>query len=256
MTNLNPTAPQGQTDKPEAAPDGVVGGTFRLEAMSASGDAPAIDPSVAPARKGLRSTQTIALALLVAAAGGVVYGMRQAGIGPMGALATTKMPDYDVTKAPGSKTADHKRVLAQLEATTTGAQVPADQVQKNPFRLADLLSTDGGPVDDGARARRPSAPAPSGSAAMPRPAPRRRRVGFAQGERDHGRIDAGGTPLGRVVPRRRRCRRFHRHRNPSPRGRSGIRRPDVHALARPVRPQKVREEEVSRAWASSTSTTS
>lgn len=150
MTNLNPTAPQGPTDKPEPAPDGVVGGTFRLEAMSTSGDAPAIDPSVAPARKGLRSTQTIALALLVAAAGGVVYGMRQAGIGPMGALATTKMPDYDVTKAPGSKTADHKRVLAQLEATTTGAQVPADQVQKNPFRLADLLSTDGGPVDDGA----------------------------------------------------------------------------------------------------------
>ncbi|MBX3402971.1 MAG: hypothetical protein KF699_06095 [Phycisphaeraceae bacterium] len=150
MTNLNPTAPQGPADKPEAAPDGVVGGTFRLEAMSASGDAPPLDPSVAPARKGLRSTQTIALALLVVAAGGVVYGMRQAGIGPMGALATTKMPDYDVTKAPGSKTADHKRVLAQLEATTTGAQVPADQVQKNPFRLADLLSTDGGPVDDGA----------------------------------------------------------------------------------------------------------
>jgi hypothetical protein len=150
MTNLNPTAPHGPTDKAEPAPDGVVGGTFRLEALSASGDATPVDPAVAPARKGLRSTQTIALALLVAAAGGVVYGMRQAGIGPMGALATTKMPDYDVTKAPGSKTADHRRVLAQLEASTTGAQVPADQVQKNPFRLADLLSTDAGPADDGA----------------------------------------------------------------------------------------------------------
>lgn len=150
MTNLNPTAPQGAPDKPDAAPDGVVGGTFRLEAMAAGADPAPVDPSVAPARRGLRSTQTVALALLVAAAGGVVYGMRQAGIGPMGALATTKMPDYDVTKAPGSKTADHKRVLAQLEATTTGAQVPPDQVQKNPFRLADLLSTDAGPIDDGA----------------------------------------------------------------------------------------------------------
>lgn len=150
MTNLNPTGPQGSTDKPDAAPDGVVGGTFRLDAMAPGSADGATDVLAAPPRKGLRSTQTIALALLVAAAGGVVYGMRQAGIGPMAAFATTKMPDYDVTKAPGSKTADHKRVLAQLEAANTGSQVPADQVQKNPFRIADLLATDAEPLDENA----------------------------------------------------------------------------------------------------------
>jgi hypothetical protein len=49
------------------------------------------------------------------------------------------MPDYDVTKAPGSKTADHKRILKDLASTNITGQVPADQVQKNPFLLADLL---------------------------------------------------------------------------------------------------------------------
>lgn len=138
MTNMNPNAEPGNPNQ-EQVPDGVVGGTFRLDAMSPGTEDGGSAGSAAVPRRGWRSTQTIALAVLLAAGGGIVYGMRQAGIGPMAAFATTKMPDYDVTKAPGSKTADHKRILKDLASTNITGQVPADQVQKNPFLLADLL---------------------------------------------------------------------------------------------------------------------
>lgn len=143
---MNPTTEPGNTT--EQTPDGVVGGTFRLDAMSpGAGDAAAADAVQTP-RKSWKSTQTIALLVLLAAGGGIVYGMRQAGIGPMAAFATTKMPDYDVTKAPGSKTADHQRILKDLAATNITGQVPADKVQKNPFLLADLLGDDTAPVGE------------------------------------------------------------------------------------------------------------
>jgi len=146
VTNLNPTAEN--TSQTEATPDGVVGGTFRLDAMSpgAADSAPA-EAAAAP-RRGWKSTQSIALLVLVAAGGGIVYGMRQAGIGPMAAFATTKMPDYDVTKAPGSRTADHQRILKDLASTNITGQVPANQVQKNPFLLADLLGDEVAPVGE------------------------------------------------------------------------------------------------------------
>lgn len=149
MSTNNPTPEAGTT--PDKQPDGIVGGTFRLDAM-APGAAEATATAVAPMRKGWRSTQTIALAVLVAAGAGIVYGMRQAGIGPMAAFATTKMPDYDVTKAPGSKTADHKRILKDLASTTVTGQVPADKVQKNPFLLADLLGEEVVPLGEDATA--------------------------------------------------------------------------------------------------------
>lgn len=146
MTNLNPTS---EAPKPsDKAPEGVVGGTFRLDAMSsAGGDAAPTETASAP-RKTWKSTQSIALAVLIAAGAGIVYGMRQAGIGPMAAFATTKMPDYDVTKAPSSRTADHQRILRDLAATSVTGQVPPEQVQKNPFMLADLLLDDAAPVGE------------------------------------------------------------------------------------------------------------
>jgi len=137
VTNFN-AAPD--PDAPaEATPDGVIGGTFRLEAMSPGADNNAVSDAAQAPRKAWKSTQTIALVVLLAAGCGIVYGMRQAGIGPMAAFATTKMPDYDVTKSPGSSTADHKRILKDLASTNITCQVPADKVQKNPFLLADLL---------------------------------------------------------------------------------------------------------------------
>jgi hypothetical protein len=86
--------------------------------------------------------------VLVIAGGGIVYGMRQAGIGPMAVFATAKMPDYDVTKSTGSKTADHKLILRDLASTGVTGQVPADQVQKNPFVIAELLHEDVAAIGD------------------------------------------------------------------------------------------------------------
>jgi len=138
----NPPNAIGDTSTPEAPPQGVIGGTFRLDTMAPGASEAAQSEIPAPARRGWRSTQSMALAVLLVAGGGIVYGMRQAGIGPLASFATSQMPDYDVTKAPGSKTADHQRILKDLAATNITGQVPADKVQKNPFLLADLLGTE------------------------------------------------------------------------------------------------------------------
>jgi len=110
-------------------------GVFRLETMAPGMESP---DAVAP-KKARISTQMIALAVLLAIGGGLIYGMRLLGIGPLTTLAKTKMPDYDLNKpTPGS--ADHKRILQDLAANHAASQVPVDEVQKNPFRMADALT--------------------------------------------------------------------------------------------------------------------
>lgn len=125
-------APQTETEK------GLVGGTFRLDAMSPGS---AADAAAMSGPRKSAATQAIFFAVLVVAAGGIVYGMRQLGIGPLKGFGSVKAPDYDVTKGVSVTNSDHQRVLRELTAATNTAQVPPEQVQKNPFRLADALGT-------------------------------------------------------------------------------------------------------------------
>lgn len=139
MTRLNTgsdLAPAATSDASADSEKGLVGGTFRLDAMSPGSAADASAMS-APRKSG--ATQAAFFAVLVVAAGGIVYGMRQLGIGPLKSFAAIKTPDYDVTKGVSVANSDHQRVLRELSAAAVTAQVPPEQVQKNPFRLADAL---------------------------------------------------------------------------------------------------------------------
>jgi hypothetical protein len=130
-------------DKGEARP---AGGVFRLDAAGAAGES-----APPPAPKARLSLQTVMLACLLVGGAGLLYAMRLVGINPLQNVAGgTKLNDYELAR-PGSMTADHKRVLEQLStATAAPAQVPADQVHKNPFELADLLGPATPALDAGA----------------------------------------------------------------------------------------------------------
>lgn len=139
------TLPGTQPGNPE---DG--GGVFRLDSMGGPAEG-APEALVAP-KKGRLSMQTLFLGLLLLGGGGLIYGMRIVGIGPLSAIANAKVPEYDLSK-PGSRTAEHQRVLNDLNTSHVKAQVPVDQVQKNPFRMADVLGPETTTEDPAAAAK-------------------------------------------------------------------------------------------------------
>lgn len=104
-------------------------GTFRLDALGVAGSGFMIE---APPKRQV-PVQALVLTALVLFAAGALYAMRQLGMGPMGAIAEVKI-DYDYNKLKGDG-ADHKKLLEDLSTSQVDRQVPADQVQKNPFVL-------------------------------------------------------------------------------------------------------------------------
>lgn len=126
-TNIEPgagDAPEG--NKPEQY------GTFRLDALGVSGTGSMIE---SPPKRRV-PVQALVLGVLVVLAGGALYAMRRLGMGPIGAIAEVNI-DYNYDKTKGDS-ADHEKLLADLSASQIEHQVPADQVQKNPFRMPAL----------------------------------------------------------------------------------------------------------------------
>lgn len=124
----------------EHAEQSPAAGVFRLEAMvpGADGSAGGASGLAAPKKRKV-STQAIALTVLLAVGGGMIYGMRLLGIGPLTNLAATVVPDYDLTK-PSSRVADHQKIIQDLAANHAASQVPVEEVQKNPFKMSDVVS--------------------------------------------------------------------------------------------------------------------
>jgi hypothetical protein len=113
------------------------GGVFRLEAM-----APGVEnaeAALAMPRKRKVSTQAIALGILLAVGGGMIYGMRLLGIGPLTRLGSVSVPDYDVSR-PNARLLDHKKILQDLAVDHATGQVPLSDVAKNPFKMADVVT--------------------------------------------------------------------------------------------------------------------
>jgi hypothetical protein len=164
---------------------GSGGGVFRLDSLAPGVETP---QDLAAPTKSRLSMQTLFLVVLVIGGGGLIYGMRLVGIGPLTAIAFAKMPDYDLSKT-GSKTADHKKVLEQLTAAAVKAQVPVDQVQKNPFRMADVLSSETKPDDSaGKNAERTR---------LAQEAKHRKTMSTLSGLKLHGVI-GGSNPVARI----------------------------------------------------------
>jgi hypothetical protein len=132
-------------------------GVFRLEAMAPGvANAEASMAAGGAPRKRKVSTQVIALGVLLAVGGGMIYGMRLLGIGPLTTLAKTVLPDYDLTK-PSSHGADHKRILQDLAVDSSKSQVPPDEVQKNPFKMGETAAVPLPPGVDPTAANRAAA---------------------------------------------------------------------------------------------------
>jgi hypothetical protein len=114
----------------QAPPSG--GGSLRMDAL-----APANLEGIpeAPQKKKIPA-QLIFLVVLLVIAGGALYAMRRMGMGPVGATAEVPL-DYDYSKKiVGS---EHKKAIEELNANHIASQVPSDDVQKNPFKMAEAL---------------------------------------------------------------------------------------------------------------------
>ncbi|MCC6320684.1 MAG: hypothetical protein IT438_04515 [Phycisphaerales bacterium] len=143
-----------RTDPKSDAPGGG-GGVFRLDALAPGAAEAGKDAFAAP--KSRVSQSALFFLVLMVIGGGILFFMRQIGIGPMASFAKIKAPDYDVTKDLKGKTGDHKRVLKDLSESSVKTQVPIDQVQKNPFKLAEMVNTPPDPNEDGEKAARAAA---------------------------------------------------------------------------------------------------
>jgi Tfp pilus assembly protein PilP len=117
-------APENQSAPP--------GGTMRIDTLGSAGLESIPD---APSKRKI-PTQVVLLVVLLVISGGALYAMRRMGMGPIGAAADVPL-DYDYTKkAVGD---EHKKAIEDLNANHIASQVPSDDVQKNPFKLAESL---------------------------------------------------------------------------------------------------------------------
>lgn len=155
MTKI-PTAPPGPAQggpgvpaTADASPDKAPG-VFRLDSMAPGVDNP--EQALAGPRRARVSGQALVLGALLCVGGGLIYAMRLVGFGPLMSIAKTPVPEYDAAARVGPD--DHKRIIADLSADHAKAQVPLDQVQKNPFRLSDVVAAPApaGPNADDGRA--------------------------------------------------------------------------------------------------------
>ncbi len=77
--------------------------------------------------------------VLVAAAGVVLFGMRKVGLGPGTLLAETTTIDYDPLQQSKAVTPEERKLLSDLGADRSNGQIPPEDIQKNPFELAEAL---------------------------------------------------------------------------------------------------------------------
>ncbi|MBC7835565.1 MAG: hypothetical protein H7Y88_10775 [Phycisphaerales bacterium] len=131
LSTLDPAQSEGSDDAAAAA--------LRLDLLGSGGEQLGLE---APAKSPLAS-QTALLVLLVVGAAAALGAMRYLGMGPRSSLADVKI-EYDVNEQGGdpAKKVDHLRVLADLSQSHLTVQVPADQVQRNPFRMAGALEAE------------------------------------------------------------------------------------------------------------------
>ncbi|HYE03136.1 MAG TPA: general secretion pathway protein GspB [Phycisphaerales bacterium] len=139
--------------------------SFRRDLLG--GGAEGLDVAAVHAEPRLGQRGVLVLALLAAA--GSIGAMRWAGMGPRSSLGEVKV-DYDLTSS-GPAGRDHRRVLEDLSQAGITAQVPPEQVQRNPFRIAGSLEPEG-PV----AAPAPGNPEPDTGAGARAEAERRRQL--------------------------------------------------------------------------------
>jgi len=89
------------------------------------------------------SNGTVILLLTVLVASGVLYIMRQFGLGS-GLTLVDMTIDYPIDGPKPTEIDEHRRVIATLWDSASAVQIPLEEVKKNPFELN--LEADSGPV--------------------------------------------------------------------------------------------------------------
>ncbi len=153
--------------------------------------------TTAPVRRKRMSRSTLLMVVTVAISGAAIGGMRYLARGPRSSSAAVRI-DYDIEKAKGGAN-DHKKVLAEL-ATTQAAQVPPEQVQRNPFMMAGALEEMevGGPPTDDTQARSEKAARAEAEKARKEAEDRQRSIETAFNELNLHSVMGGPTPVARI----------------------------------------------------------
>lgn len=132
----------GESDAPQMtleAPLPGAGAPPAADANAAAGGGEVVDPEALlgldAAPKRAIPFGTLLIAGVAIAAGGMLYGMRQIGLGPR--LSIAEGPTIKLPEVRGPKV-DHQRLLEDLNAARTTHQVPSGQVKKNPFQLIGM----------------------------------------------------------------------------------------------------------------------
>ena len=140
---LSPLSEPANLPVPASA-DGPGGGAPGLEGDAAV-DAETLLGGDGSAKRRFPLETVIIVGVLVIA-GGVLYGMRQMGVGPKNSIAAgtldLKLPERPKTSA------DPNVLLADLTAARTSRQVPTERVKKNPFQLIGMTLLPTAPSGD------------------------------------------------------------------------------------------------------------
>ena len=150
--------PAGKALRSDPKADGGDAAVFRLDSLApgAAGDGVAGPGGLEAPRGGKVSHAAIFFAVLIVVGGGLLFVMRRIGINPMSAIASMKEPEVDLTKN-AKPPVDHRRVLRDLSESTVKSQVPIEQVQKNPFKLSEMVNAPPDPNEDSEKAARAAA---------------------------------------------------------------------------------------------------
>jgi len=129
-------AGSGQSDAP--ATDGADASAAGLGAVGA-------DLPTGHSEQRRSMTGALLIVMVVVIAGGVLYMMRQFGLGSKLQLLDFDI-EYPVDGATGPVVQDeaHRRIIDELRRTVVTVQIPLEDVKKNPFELA-RLDPDAGP---------------------------------------------------------------------------------------------------------------
>ena len=126
---------EAEHDAPEATPEDAPLMPLGVSMLS-EGSPGEEDPFDATAKRGPRRVVVAALVLLGAAAG--IFAMRAIGMGPGAALAGLVL-DFKPGASGGTEVSP--RLLADLERSKRAVQVPAEVIDKDPFRLRTEAGT-------------------------------------------------------------------------------------------------------------------
>ncbi len=166
----------------------VSAAALRMDLLGASPEAAAA--AAAPPKSRL-SGQMALLGMVLVAGAGALLAMRYLGMGPRSSQAESVKIDYELNGSASG--ADHNRVLADLSANRSAEQVPPDQVQRNPFKIAGALEGEAPPPAD-----KPAAVDPEIARREREAAARRQEIDRAFASLELHTVLAGSNPVARI----------------------------------------------------------